>query len=61
MFAFQRNILNKVYYAFSKSSTIHDLIDNMNNKIYHTIRKAAIFNGKIVDICAPLPQTHICT
>jgi hypothetical protein len=25
------SILNKVYYAFSKSSTIHDLIDNMNN------------------------------
>jgi hypothetical protein len=31
----------------------------MNNYIYHTIRQAAISNGKIVDICATLPQTHM--
>jgi hypothetical protein len=42
---------------FCKSSDIHDLIDNMNNYIYHTIRQAAMSYGKIVDICATLPQT----
>jgi hypothetical protein len=28
---FQGSTLYKAHYIFSKSSTIHDLIDNMNN------------------------------
>ena len=53
MVVFQCNILNKF-------SSIHDLIDNMNNKIYYTLRTAAISNGQILDTDAKsLPLTHM--
>jgi hypothetical protein len=47
----------KVVSLESKSATVYDV--SLNNYLYHTIKTAAMSNGKIVDTCAKLSQAHM--